>query len=81
MPQDCLSLSSWVLWVGGPLGQDEVQLGEAEEGKVRHGTENMVWRNNLILLNLSLSVERLFLALSPPSLLNLVGAHACESPS
>ena len=44
MPQDCLSLSSWVLWVDGPVGQDEVQLGEADEGKVRHGTDSMALR-------------------------------------
>lgn len=39
----------------GPRGQDEVQLGEAEEGKVRHGADNVALRKQLLSLNLILS--------------------------
>lgn len=39
----------------GPIGQDEVQLGEAEAGQVRHGTDNMALRKR-VAFNLIFSV-------------------------
>lgn len=63
----------------GPRGQDEVQLGEAEEGKVRHGADNVALRKQLLSLNLILSMkhteERLTPALSPPFVLRLGGSR------
>lgn len=53
----------------GPRGQDEVQLGEAEEGKARHGADNVALRKQLLSLNLILSMK------------HTEETHSCPVPS